>query len=70
MKLGTGILKPRYILMVVIALLLAGFGLIADEVREGDTLDFDKAVLAALREPGNLQDPIGPAWVEPNAREM
>lgn len=70
MKLGTGILQPRYILMALIALLLAGFGLIADEVGEGDTLDFDKAVLAALREPGNLQDPIGPAWVEEAARDI
>jgi undecaprenyl-diphosphatase len=70
MKLGIGILKPRYALMALIALLLVGFGLIADEVGEGDTLDFDKAVLAALREPGNLQEPIGPAWVEEAARDI
>jgi undecaprenyl-diphosphatase len=56
--------------MALIALLLAGFGLIADEVGEGDTLDFDKAVLAALREAGNMQDPIGPAWVEEAARDV
>ena len=70
MKLGTSILRPRHALMALIALLLVGFGLIADEVGEGDTLDFDKAVLAALREPGNLQDPIGPAWVEEAARDI
>jgi undecaprenyl-diphosphatase len=70
LKLGTGILKPRYALMALIALLLVGFGLIADEVGEGDSLDFDKAVLAALREPGNLQDPIGPVWVEEAARDI
>ena len=70
MKLGIGILRPRHALMALIALLLVGFGLTADEVGEGDTLDFDKAVLAALREPGNLQDPIGPAWVEEAARDI
>jgi undecaprenyl-diphosphatase len=70
LRLGTGILQFRYGLMALIALLLIGFGLIADEVSEGDSLDFDKSVLAALREPGNLQDPIGPAWVEEAARDI
>lgn len=67
---GTGILQLRYALMAAVALLLIAFGLIADEVGEGDTLDFDKSVLAALREPGNMQDPIGPAWVEEAARDI
>ena len=70
MRFGTGILQPRYVLMAIVALLLSGFGLIADEVGEGDTLDFDKAVLAALREPGDLRNPIGPAWVEEAARDI
>lgn len=70
LKLGTGIFQLRYALMGIVAALLVGFGLIADEVGEGDTLDFDKAVLAALREPGDLQNPIGPAWVEEAARDI
>lgn len=70
MKFGTGIFQARYLLMGLVAVLLTGFGLIADEVGEGDTLDFDKAVLVALREPGNMQDPIGPAWVEEAARDI
>ena len=70
MKPGTGLLQARYLLMGLVAALLAGFGLIADEVGEGDTLDFDKAVLAALREPGDMQNPIGPAWVEEAARDI
>jgi undecaprenyl-diphosphatase len=69
-KLGSGILQVRYLLMGIVAALLAGFGLIADEVGEGDTLDFDKAVLAALREPGDMQNPIGPPWVEEAARDI
>jgi undecaprenyl-diphosphatase len=70
LRRGTGILQFRYALMALIALLLIGFGLIADEVTEGDTLDFDEAVLAALREPGNLQDPVGAAWLEEAARDI
>lgn len=70
MKRAIGLLQPRYLLMGLVAALLAGFGLIADEVGEGDTLDFDKAVLAALREPGDMQNPIGPAWVEEAARDI
>ena len=70
MKPAIGLFQPRYLLMGLVAALLAGFGLIADEVGEGDTLDFDKAVLAALREPGDMQNPIGPAWVEEAARDI
>ena len=70
MKPGTGILQLRYALMGVVAALLVAFGLIADEVGEGDTLDFDKAVLAALREPGDMQNPIGPPWLEEAARDI
>lgn len=70
MKLGTGLFQLRYVLMGIVAVLLVAFGLIADEVGEGDTLDFDKAVLAALREPGDLQNPIGPEWLEEAARDI
>jgi hypothetical protein len=30
---------------------------LADEVREGDTVDFDRAVILALRNPADLSDP-------------
>ena len=33
-------------------------------VVEGETRAFDKALLTALRVPGNLDDPVGPFWVE------
>ena len=34
------------------------------EMIEGEPQAFDSRVLLALRNPGNLSDPIGPAWVE------
>ncbi len=37
--------------LLLAAMLLAGFGLIADEVIEGDTLSFDNAVLMWFRDP-------------------
>jgi undecaprenyl-diphosphatase len=48
----------------VIALGVLVFALIADEAVEGDTHAFDMSILLALREPGDTDNPIGPAWVE------
>jgi undecaprenyl-diphosphatase len=53
-----------------VVLMLAGFGVLADEVAEGGTLTFDRAVLLALRVPGNPADPIGPPWLEDAARDI
>lgn len=61
---------PLYIGALATASLLGGFGLIADEVVEGDTLNFDNAVLMAFRTAGDPTDPIGPAWVEEAARDL
>lgn len=59
-------------LLVVLALALSVklFFEIADEVLEGETLDFDRTVLLALRVPGRLDDPIGPHWLELAARDL
>ena len=43
---------------------------LAGDVREGDTAAFDRALLLALRRPGDLADPIGPSWVEESARDI
>ncbi len=53
-----------------LVVLLAGFGLIADEVSEGETMKIDEAVLMSLRTPGDPTDPIGPAWLEEAARDV
>lgn len=55
--------------LVIVMSLWAFFG-IADEVMEGDSLAFDRAVLTALREPGDLSDPIGPVWLEQAVRDV
>ncbi len=46
-----------------------GFGELADEVLEGETRAFDRALLMAMRAPGNLEDPWGPPWFEEMARD-
>src|SRR5688572_19348084 len=43
---------------------------LAGEVLEGDTLDFDKRMLAALRKADNPAQPIGPAWLEMAAFDL
>src|SRR6185369_15706662 len=43
---------------------------LASEVREGDVDSIDRALLLALREPRNLADPVGPAWLEEMGRDM
>lgn len=39
------------------------FERLASEVLEGETLQVDQSILLALRRPGDLSAPIGPAWL-------
>ena len=50
--------------------LIAGAGLLLDEVLEGATKEFDNAILMALRNVGNPADPFGPPWFEEAARDV
>lgn len=59
-----------YASLALIAALLFGFGKLAGEVLEGDTRAFDEALLRALRNPADLADPIGPAWLESVVRDI
>ncbi len=56
------------LLLLVGTLALLGIILVilrlAGEVLEGDTLEFDKRMLASLRKADNPAQPIGPAWLE------
>jgi undecaprenyl-diphosphatase len=59
----------------LLALLVAGGGLfafiqLADEVREGATREIDRAVLLALRHPGDPGVPLGPAWMLGAVRDI
>ena len=47
-----------------IALAALVFLRLAAEIGEGETRAFDTGILLALRQPGDLAHPIGPAWLE------
>jgi undecaprenyl-diphosphatase len=47
--------------------LILGFGMLAEEVLEGDTERFDQHILAIFNAGG---DPIGPAWLEEVGRDV
>jgi undecaprenyl-diphosphatase len=55
---------------LVAAALLLLFGHIAEEVFEGDAAKFDSTILLAFRDPSDLANPIGPAWVEEMPRDI
>lgn len=54
----------------IVAGLVLGFGLLTEEVLEGDTEAFDRVVAAAMRSDGDVHDPIGPPWLEEFARDI
>jgi len=47
-----------------------GFAALSDEVLEGETRAFDRAVVEALRTPGDPADPWGPVWFEEMTRDV
>ena len=49
---------------------LWAFVSLADEIGEGETEAFDRAVLLALRNPADVSDPIGPLWLEGEMRDI
>ena len=56
--------------LAAVSLFAFAFIKIAEEVLEGDTTTFDRALLLALREAHNAADPIGPSWLEEAARDI
>lgn len=67
------VLRSDRVLLIPFLLLAAGlilgFGLLADEVLEGDTAGFDRAVLSALRSADGTS-PVGPAWLQEMGRDL
>ncbi|TFZ01660.1 phosphatase PAP2 family protein [Ramlibacter rhizophilus] len=57
-------------LILLVAAALWAFVALAGEVLEGDTHAIDQAILLALRTPGQLDDPLGPGWVEELGRDF
>jgi undecaprenyl-diphosphatase len=56
--------------VAVLAALGFGFVELAGAVMEGETRAFDEWLLRALREAGDLSNPIGPAWFEELVRDV
>jgi undecaprenyl-diphosphatase len=50
--------------------LLIGFGLLAQQVLDGDTGAFDQAILLAFRSSADPSSPIGPPWLQEMARDV
>lgn len=60
------LIKDEVGLLVALAIVtggLLGFLAIADEVIEGETAAFDRAVLLAFRQPGDPAATVGPHWL-------
>lgn len=65
--------RPEFALLgalCIVAAIILGFGLLAEEVLEGDTGGLDREILLALRNPADLADPLGPAWLERVAADL
>ena len=56
--------------LLIIAALLLVFGLIAQEVVEGEPLAFDRTVMLAFRAAADPSVPIGPPWLLEAARDV
>lgn len=58
----------------LVILLSAGgffaFTELASEVMEGESHNIDTSILLMMRSPGDLDDPLGPAWVEEMMRDI
>jgi undecaprenyl-diphosphatase len=56
--------------LAALSLFAWAFVSLAGEVLEGDTAGLDRAIMLALRVPGDLSDPLGPGWFEEAARDI
>jgi undecaprenyl-diphosphatase len=67
-------MKRKEIAPLVMLLLAAGliviFAKITEELLEGDLHGFDRAILLALRQPGDPAKPLGPLWLQVAARDV
>lgn len=56
--------------MFCVSALILGFGLLAEEVVEGDTAAFDRAVISLFRNAQNVEALLGPAWLQELGRDV
>ncbi|WP_112662124.1 phosphatase PAP2 family protein [Microvirga flavescens] len=69
LRLGLNEIGPL-VSFLGLALFALAFVMLANEVMEGETNTFDRALLLALRSPDNPADPLGPGWLEEAARDI
>jgi undecaprenyl-diphosphatase len=65
--------RAEFALLATIFVLVSGlwaFISLADEIVEGETEAFDRAVLLFFRSAGDPSDPIGPLWLEEAVRDV
>jgi undecaprenyl-diphosphatase len=64
-------IEPMTLLAIILgAALLLGFAKLANLASRGGAPAFDEWLILALRTPGNLADPIGPAWLDEMMRDF
>jgi len=64
---------PEYlteIVVVIISLGLFAFIKLTGEVVNGETTGFDRQLLLMMRNPADLAEPVGPAWLEVIVRDV
>lgn len=62
--------KFTLLLVALAAVFLFLFAKIAEEMREGDTRDFDQILLLAFRSKTGLFEPLGPSWLAEVMRDI
>ena len=62
--------RDTLIAIVSFSALLLLFAVVAEAVIVGGTHDLDRELLLALREPADVANPIGPAWLEEAMRDI
>lgn len=62
--------RTLFVSLLAVAAAVLAFLMLAGDVSEGELHGFDQSVLLAMREPGDLSEPVGPLWLELAARDI
>ncbi len=62
--------RIAFAFLLSVAATVLAFLLLASIVSEGEAGRFDRAILLAMREPGDPSQPVGPLWLELAARDI
>ena len=63
--------QPLVIVAIIACFFIFSFfGEVVDEVLEGDSHAMDERILLMFRDPGDIQSPLGPKWLEEMMRDF